>query len=123
VNAAQDPLRALGICLEEYEYPYPVRFLSLGNDLQQVAMAYMDIPPGGGPNGQTVVGAEDHTVPLGQYAQPAEAARLGDFTALSAAAARDIPRATRVVIPDCGHIPHLEHPSQFLAELLPFLAS
>ena len=33
------------------------------------------------------------------------------------------PRATRVVIPDCGHIPHLEHPSQFLAELLPFLAS
>ena len=25
--------------------------------------------------------------------------------------------------PHCGHIPHLEHPSQFLAELLPFLAS
>jgi pimeloyl-ACP methyl ester carboxylesterase len=70
-----------------------------------------------------IVGAEDHVVPLGQYADPAEAARLGDFIALSAAAARDIPRATRVVIPDCGHIPHLEHPSQFLAELLPFLAS
>jgi pimeloyl-ACP methyl ester carboxylesterase len=29
----------------------------------------------------------------------------------------------RVVIPGCGHIPHLEHPSRFLAELLPFLAS
>jgi pimeloyl-ACP methyl ester carboxylesterase len=43
--------------------------------------------------------------------------------ALSAAAALDIPRARRVVIPHCGHIPHLEHPSQFLAELLPFLAS
>jgi pimeloyl-ACP methyl ester carboxylesterase len=70
-----------------------------------------------------VVGAEDHVVPLGQYAEPAEAARLGDFTGLSAAAAQDIPRATRVVIPGCGHIPHLEHPSQFLAELLPFLAS
>jgi pimeloyl-ACP methyl ester carboxylesterase len=70
-----------------------------------------------------IVGAEDHVVPLGQYADPAEAARLGDVIALSAAAARDIPRATRVVIPDCGHIPHLEHPSQFLAELLPFLAS
>ena len=69
------------------------------------------------------MGAEDHTVPLGQYAPPAEAARLGDFTALSAAAARDLPRATRVVIPECGHIPHLEHPRQFLAELLPFLAS
>jgi pimeloyl-ACP methyl ester carboxylesterase len=70
-----------------------------------------------------IVGAEDHVVPLGQYATPAEAARFGDFTALSAAAADDIPRATRVVIPDSGHIPHLEHPSRFLAELLPFLAS
>jgi pimeloyl-ACP methyl ester carboxylesterase len=70
-----------------------------------------------------IVGAEDHVVPLGQYAQPAEVARLGDFVALSAAAAKDIPRATRVVIPDCGHIPHLEQPSQFLAQLLPFLKS
>jgi pimeloyl-ACP methyl ester carboxylesterase len=70
-----------------------------------------------------IVGAEDHVVPLGQYATPAEAGRLGDFMALSAAAADDIPRARRVVIPDCGHIPHLEHPSKFLAEFLPFLAS
>jgi pimeloyl-ACP methyl ester carboxylesterase len=70
-----------------------------------------------------IVGAEDHVVPLGQHAKPEDAARLGDFTGLSAAAARDIPRATRVVIPDCGYIPHLEHPSQFLAEFLPFLAS
>jgi pimeloyl-ACP methyl ester carboxylesterase len=70
-----------------------------------------------------IVGAEDHVVPLGQYAQPADVARLGDFVALSAAAAQDIPRATRVVIPDCGHIPHLEYPSPFLGELLPFIAS
>jgi pimeloyl-ACP methyl ester carboxylesterase len=70
-----------------------------------------------------VVGAEDHVVPLGNYAKPEDAARLGDFVALSAAAAQDIPRATRVVIPDCGHIPHLEFPSQFLTRLLPFLAS
>jgi pimeloyl-ACP methyl ester carboxylesterase len=70
-----------------------------------------------------IVGAEDHVVPLGQYAQPADAARLGDFTALSAAAADDIPRARRVVVPECGHIPHLEHPATFLAEFLPFLAT
>jgi len=70
-----------------------------------------------------IVGAEDHTVPLGQYATPAEAARLGDFIALSQAAASDIPRATRAVIPGCGHIPHLEAPGQFLDELLPFLAT
>ena len=69
-----------------------------------------------------IVGAEDHVVPLGQYAEPEEAARLGDFVELSAEAARDIPRATRVVVPDCGHIPHLEAPDQFVAELLRFLA-
>jgi pimeloyl-ACP methyl ester carboxylesterase len=51
-----------------------------------------------------------------------DAARLGDFKALSEQAARDIPRAERVVIPDCGHIPHLEFPDQFLREFLPFLA-
>jgi pimeloyl-ACP methyl ester carboxylesterase len=60
-----------------------------------------------------VVGAEDHVVPLGRYATPAELARLGDFAGLSEAAVKDIPRASRVVIPECGHIPHLEHPGQF----------
>ncbi|HVQ17945.1 MAG TPA: alpha/beta hydrolase [Actinomycetes bacterium] len=70
-----------------------------------------------------VVGADDHVVPLGHYAKTAGAARLGDFVELSAAAAEDIPRARRVVIPECGHIPHLEHPDQFLAELMPFLAT
>jgi pimeloyl-ACP methyl ester carboxylesterase len=48
-------LPALGICLEEYEYPYPVRFLPLSSDLQPVSMAYMDIAPGTEPNGKTVV--------------------------------------------------------------------
>jgi len=70
-----------------------------------------------------IVGEKDHVVPLGQYATPEEAARLGDFLELSAAAARDIPSATRVVVPDCGHIPHLEVPDKFLAAFLPFLAS
>jgi pimeloyl-ACP methyl ester carboxylesterase len=70
-----------------------------------------------------VVGAEDHVVPLGNYAPPAEVARLGDFVGLSTAAAQDIPHAKHVVIPECGHIPHLEHPDEFFAELLPFLGS
>ncbi|MGX7678733.1 alpha/beta fold hydrolase [Jatrophihabitans sp. DSM 45814] len=70
-----------------------------------------------------IVGAEDHVVPLGQYATPEDAASLGDFKSLTEQAARDIPRAERVVIPDCGHIPHLEAPDQFFAEFLPFLAT
>ncbi len=70
-----------------------------------------------------IVGAEDHVVPLGQYAKPEDAARLGDFVRLSATAAHDIPHAERVVVPECGHIPHLETPDQFLGQFLPFLAS
>jgi hypothetical protein len=46
---------ALGICLEEYEYPYPVQFFPLSNDLQPLKMAYMDVPPSKEPNGKTVV--------------------------------------------------------------------
>lgn len=46
------PLPALGICFEDYEYPYPVRFLPLSNDLQHLAMAYMDIPPARSPTGR-----------------------------------------------------------------------
>ena len=69
---------------------------------------------------QLIAGAEDHVVPLGGYAKPEDAGRLGDFETLSAA---DIPRATRAVIPECGHIPHLVVPGQFLAGFLPFLAS
>jgi|GEM_PF-3583227 len=48
-------LPALGICLEEYEYPYPVQFLPVTSDLQPLKMAYMDIPPSTEPNGKTVV--------------------------------------------------------------------
>jgi pimeloyl-ACP methyl ester carboxylesterase len=69
-----------------------------------------------------IVGAEDHVVPLGNYAKPDDLARLGDFVGLSEAASNDIPRATRVVIPGCGHIPHLEFPNRFLGAFMPFLA-
>ena len=47
-----------------------------------------------------IVGAEDHVVPLGQYAKPEDAARLGDFKVLSEQAA--IPSGERVVIPRPG---------------------
>src|SRR6204780_5463936 len=50
-----DALPALGICLEEYEYPYPVQFFSLNTDLQPMKMAFMDVRPNKEPNGKTVV--------------------------------------------------------------------
>jgi pimeloyl-ACP methyl ester carboxylesterase len=39
---------------EEIPYPYPVHFLELTRFDQQMRMAYMDIPPSGRANGQTV---------------------------------------------------------------------
>lgn len=45
----------VSIDLAEIEYPYPVSFLELNRFGQDMRMAYMDVPPAGTPNGQTVV--------------------------------------------------------------------
>jgi len=45
----------LSINLEEIVYPYPVSFMNLKLYGQDVRIAYMDVPPVGTPNGQTVV--------------------------------------------------------------------
>src|ERR1700733_4239118 len=41
---SSETTQPLGICLEEYGYPHPVAFLPVQNDLQQLAMDYMDVP-------------------------------------------------------------------------------
>ena len=66
-------------------------------------------------------GAEDRTIPLGTYAPAAVLATMGDFVALGRAAVRDIPHARLAIVPECGHIPHLERPATFFATLLQFL--
>jgi len=38
-------LKKLDINLENYQYPYPVKFLKLHNQLQELQMAYMDVKP------------------------------------------------------------------------------
>jgi pimeloyl-ACP methyl ester carboxylesterase len=38
-------LKKLDINLENYQYPYPVKFLKLHNQLQELQMAYMDVRP------------------------------------------------------------------------------
>ncbi|SEU31573.1 alpha/beta fold hydrolase [Stigmatella erecta] len=45
----------LGIAMEGYAYPYPVQFLPLTLEGQDVRMAYMDVKPTGKANGRTVV--------------------------------------------------------------------
>ena len=69
-----------------------------------------------------ITGEKDRTVVLRKYARPAVADSLGNYPALSRAAAKDIPHCTRVEVPAVGHAPHLEAPEAFQAAVLPFLA-
>ncbi len=52
---ATKPPEALGIAMEGYPYPHPVRFLPLSLQGQDVRMAYMDVAPTGKPNGRAVL--------------------------------------------------------------------
>ena len=45
---------AVSANFEEIPYPYPVHFLELNRFQQDIRMAYMDVPPSGPANGQTV---------------------------------------------------------------------
>ena len=45
---------AVSANFEEIPYPYPVQFLSLNRFGEEMRMAYMDVPPSGRSNGQTV---------------------------------------------------------------------
>ncbi|WP_297333854.1 alpha/beta hydrolase [Flavobacterium sp.] len=51
---AQEKLRELGLMLQDYEYPFPVEYLTLDIQGQQLKMAYMDVKPQK-PNGKTIM--------------------------------------------------------------------
>src|SRR3954453_11480548 len=52
---AQSPPEPLGIALEGYPYPFPVRFLPLTVERHPVRLAYMDVAPTAAANGRTVL--------------------------------------------------------------------
>ena len=68
-----------------------------------------------------IVGEKDRTVPLSAKAPSELREKMGHFPELARQAAKDIPNGSAVVVPDCGHIPHLEKPEIFQKELLGFL--
>ena len=45
----------LGIGLEGFAYPFPVRFLPLTRDGEEQRLAYMDVPAADNANGRTVL--------------------------------------------------------------------
>src|SRR5258708_2654533 len=49
------PVEPLGIALEGYAYPYPVRYLPLEVEHHAVRLAYMDVAPTGPVNGRAVL--------------------------------------------------------------------
>lgn len=54
-SLAQTP-KALGLCLENYDYPFPVQYISLNIQQQAMKMAYMDVKPAhGAGNGKVVL--------------------------------------------------------------------
>ena len=52
--AAQDKVKKLDLMLENYEYPFPVHYITLTIQGQEQKMAYMDVKPKK-PNGKTVM--------------------------------------------------------------------
>lgn len=54
VTTAQTQPKALGLCLENYEYPFPVRYISFTIQGQAVKMAFMDVQPANA-NGKAVL--------------------------------------------------------------------
>ena len=75
----------LGVALENLSYPHPVHFFPLIVEGQDLRMAYMDVPPAGHANGQTVLLLHGKNF-FGAY-------WAGTIQALSAA-------GFRVVVPD-----------------------
>lgn len=68
-----------------------------------------------------VIGQADRTAVGKDLVSPTVAKTLGNYPELGRAAARDIPGAKLVELPNVGHIPHLEATAAFHAALLQFL--
>jgi Predicted hydrolases or acyltransferases (alpha/beta hydrolase superfamily) len=68
-----------------------------------------------------VVGEQDHTAPFSKYATPELRRRMGHVVDMARKAAEETPHGSMVVIPDCGHIPHIERPDEFKTTILRFL--
>jgi pimeloyl-ACP methyl ester carboxylesterase len=68
-----------------------------------------------------VVGEKDRTVVLGKYGPPEVVKTMGNYPELAHNAVKAMPQGEALVISNCGHIPHLEQPSQFHEALTKFL--
>ena len=68
-----------------------------------------------------IVGQEDHVTPLSGYARPDARTKLGHVAELAQRLIKGVPNGTLIVLPDTGHIPHIERPDSFQKAVLGFL--
>jgi len=74
------------------------------------------------PSTLLIIGQNDRTAIGKDRVSKEVAATLGDYPRLGTEAAKEIPNATLVALPNCGHIPHIEEEEAFHKALLAFLA-
>ena len=70
-----------------------------------------------------IAGEKDVSTPLKHYALPDNASRMPTIPAAVAEAAKDLRRGSVLVVPDAGHVPHLEAPDVFRKAMLDFVAT
>jgi pimeloyl-ACP methyl ester carboxylesterase len=68
-----------------------------------------------------IVGEQDRTTPLRAYAPAEVAAKLGDYPVIARQACAEVSDCRVIVMPGLGHVPHLEAPDSFNANVLAFL--
>jgi pimeloyl-ACP methyl ester carboxylesterase len=68
-----------------------------------------------------IAGEQDRAAPLSAYAGAETRKTMGHVAAMARQAVKQIPRGSLLVIPECGHIPHLERSELFEEALLKFL--
>ena len=70
-----------------------------------------------------IAGEKDVSAPLKHYATPDSASRMPSIPAAVAEAAKDLRKGSVLMVPDTGHVPHLEAPEAFRKAMLDFLAT
>jgi pimeloyl-ACP methyl ester carboxylesterase len=68
-----------------------------------------------------IVGEQDRTAVMRQYAPPELAAKMGDFPVMAKQACDEVAHCRLIVIPGVGHVPHMEAPADFQRDVLAFL--
>ena len=71
--SAESPSEPLGIALEGYPYPFPVRFFPLTVEHHAVRLAYMDVAPAAAANGRAVLLMHGRNFPASYWEQTIEA--------------------------------------------------